>query len=251
MMRIALVGTGQMGTAIADVAEERGHEIVALFNSKHPLSEDASSLNEAEVVIDFSLPKLAVSHMERYCRWKIPAVIGTTGWYDELSDVRRMADEQRASLLYAPNFSLGVAILTHALKSVLPLLEQLPEYDPYIHEVHHVKKVDSPSGTAVMLGNVLVEGLRRKERLETETQHGRIDAASLHVSSTRAGSVIGKHSVSLDSAFDEVELSHNAKSRKGFAFGAVKSAEWLPGRIGLFTLHDVLATWLASEPGSR
>ena len=245
-MRLALIGTGQMGTAIAEVAEERGHEIVARFNSANPLSEDDSGLAGADVAIDFSLPKLAVSHIERYCRWRAPAVIGTTGWYDELEHVRTLAQEQSACILYAPNFSLGVAILAHALRSVLPLLEQLPEYDAYIHEVHHVKKVDSPSGTAVMLGNVLLQGLSRKERLEIETQHGRIDSGSLHVSSTRAGTVIGKHTISLDSAFDEVELVHNAKSRKGFAFGAVKAAEWLPGRTGVFTLEDVLGTWLGA-----
>ena len=242
-MRIGLVGTGQMGTAVEDVAEERGHEIVAKFNSKHPLpEEDRAALGGAEIVIDFSLPALAWSHIERYCRWRVPAVVGTTGWYDRLDEARRRVAEREASLLYAPNFSLGVAILVRALKAVTPMLEQLPEYDAHVHEAHHVKKVDSPSGTALLLANVLLEGLSRKTRIETEAQHGRIDPEALHVSSTRVGSVIGKHTVGLDSPFDTIELIHDAKNRMGFAFGAVKGAEWLQGRRGLFTLEDVVGT---------
>ena len=230
-----------MGTAVAEVAEERGHEIVARFNSEHPLPEDdREALRGAEVVIDFSLPALAWGHIERYCQWRVPAVLGTTGWYDRLEQVRLRVVERDASLLYAPNFSLGVAILVRSLKAIMPLLEKLPEYDAYVQEVHHMKKVDSPSGTALLLGNVLLNGLSRKTRIESEAQHGRIDPEALHVTSTRAGSVIGKHIVGLDSPFDAIELIHSAKNRKGFAFGAVKAAEWLRGRKGLFTLDDVL-----------
>lgn len=244
-MRLALVGTGQMGTAVGEVAGERGHEVLAHFNSSHPLpGDDRAALRGAEAIIDFSLPDLAAEHIERYCRWGIPAVIGTTGWYDRLDDVRNWVMESEACVLYAPNFSLGIALLVRSLRAVMPLLEQLPEYDAYVHEVHHVKKVDSPSGTALLIGNVLLEGLSRKNRLETETQHGRIDAGALHVSSSRGGQVIGQHTIALDSAFDEVELIHRAKSRKGFAFGAVKAAEWLPGRTGLFTLEDVVKEWM-------
>lgn len=240
-MRLALVGTGQMGTAVETIAEERDHEIVARFNSENPLPDsDENPISQADAVIDFSLPKLAVSQIRRYCRWSVPAVIGTTGWYDRLDDVRDAVDRHEASVLYAPNFSMGVALLVRALRAVTPVLEELPEYDPFIHEIHHVRKVDSPSGTADMLAGVLVDGLSRKTRIETETQHGRIDEDALHVTSTRAGGVFGKHTIGLDSPYDVVELVHEAKNRKGFAFGAVKSAEWIPGRQGLFTLDDVL-----------
>jgi 4-hydroxy-tetrahydrodipicolinate reductase len=113
-----------------------------------------------------------------------------------------------------------------------------------VHELHHVRKVDSPSGTALLLGRVLLEGVSRKTHLETETQHERIDPAALHVTSTRVGAVVGHHTVGLDSAFDQVRFIHEAKGRQGFAFGAVRAAEWLPGRRGLFTLDDVLTDWL-------
>ena len=148
------------------------------------------------------------------------------------------------SVLYAPNFSLGVAVLVHALRSVTPLLEKLPEYDAYVHELHHTRKVDSPSGTALLLANVLVDGLSRKTRVEPETQHERIASEALHVTSTRVGGVVGHHTVGLDSPYDQIQLVHEAKSRQGFAFGAVRAAEWLPGKKGLFTLDDVLKDWL-------
>ncbi len=245
-MHIALVGTGQMGQAIERIAAERGHMVVARFNSSNPLlgASGPDALNGAEVVIDFSLPELALPHIERYCAWGQPAVIGTTGWYDNLDEVRKQVDQAKASILYAPNFSFGVAILVQALRGIMPLLERLPEYDVYVHEIHHIRKVDSPSGTALQLASIIKDGLSRKSRIETETQHGRIDSEALHVTSTRVGNVIGHHTVGLDSPFDEVALVHDAKNRQGFAFGAVKAAEWLPGHTGLFSLEDILADWL-------
>lgn len=242
-MNIALVGTGRMGQAVEALAREQGHDVVARFNAKHPLmaARRASALHGADVVIDFSLPTLAMEHLRRYCRWNQAAVIGTTGWYDGLDQVREWVAESKAGILYAPNFSLGVALLVQALRSLTPLLEPLPAYDVAVHEAHHTGKVDSPSGTALLLARVLLDGLSRKTRLETETQHQRIDADALHVTSTRVGSVFGAHTVYLDSPYDQVTLSHQAKNRHGFAFGALKAAEWLSGRQGLFTLDDMLA----------
>ncbi|HEX7070767.1 MAG TPA: dihydrodipicolinate reductase C-terminal domain-containing protein, partial [Rhodothermales bacterium] len=173
----------------------------------------------------------------------IPAVVGTTGWYASLDDVRRLVAERQASLLYAPNFSLGIALVVRALRGMMPLLDRLPEYDAFVHEVHHVRKVDSPSGTALLLGQTLIDGLARKSRIETETQHGRIDPQALHVTSSRAGTVFGEHAVGFDSRFDRIAIRHEAKGRDGFAFGAIRAAEWLVGRKGLFTLDDVLADW--------
>lgn len=250
-MRLALVGTGRMGTAVESVAADRGHEIIARFSSSHPLPEGADrpeALEAVDIMIDFSLPDLAADHIERYCRWGTAAVVGTTGWYDRLGDVAKWVKEHDAALLYAPNFSVGVAVLAHALRAVAPLIDRMPEYDPYIHEVHHVHKVDSPSGTAQMLANILVDGLERKTHVEPETQHGPIEPDALHVTSSRAGAVVGRHTVSMDSSFDEITMEHRAKDRTGFAFGSVKAAEWLPGRRGLFTIDDMLEDWMASPP---
>ena len=231
-----------MGKAVEALALDAGHDVVARFNTEHPLAdaEDASALNGADVVIDFSLPALALSHIHQYCRWNQAAVVGTTGWYEGLDQVRAWVDESETGLLYAPNFSLGVALLVRALRGVAPLLERLPEFDVAVHEAHHTGKVDSPSGTALLLSRVLLDGLSRKTHLETETQHQRIDPHALHVTSSRRGSVFGEHTVYLDSPFDAIAFLHQAKNRKGFAFGALKAAEWLPGRRGLFTLDDLL-----------
>ena len=250
-MKLALVGTGQMGQAVEALASQREHEIVARFDIDNPFldAEGAEALNGADVLVDFSHPRVALPHMERYCDWNLSAVVGTTGWYDELEQVRSWVAKGKAGLLYAPNFSVGIALVVRALREIGPLLEQLPEYDVFIHEVHHTRKADSPSGTALMLADVLLEGLSRKEHAEVETQHSPIDPGALHVSSSRVGGVFGQHTVGLDSPFDHISLKHTAKNREGFAFGALKAAEWLRGREGLFTLDDVLADWLG-EPAA-
>lgn len=235
-----------MGQAVEAVARERGHAVVARFNTQHPLpdAEAPDVLNGADVVIDFSLPAHALGHIDRYCRWRRPAVIGTTGWYDALDAVRASVARHDAAVLYAPNFSLGVALVARALHGLVPLLERLPAYDVAVHEAHHTGKVDSPSGTALLLARLLLDPLSRKTHLATETQHQAIDPAALHVTSTRVGSVFGEHTVYLDSPYDQITLAHRAKNRQGFAFGALQAAEWLPGRHGLFTLDDLLADWL-------
>ncbi len=241
-LSIALVGTGQMGQAVESVARERGHSIASRFDADQPLPVDTMGvLDGADVAIDFSLPHTAKKHLRYYCESNQPAVVGTTGWYDALEQVATWVEDYNGSVLYAPNFSLGVALLVRALKGVLPLLDDLPEYDAFVHEIHHTNKVDSPSGTAEMLGDTIIKGLRRKSHQEVEAQHGKIDPKAVHVSSTRAGTVFGEHTIGLDSAFDQVTVRHVAKGREGFAFGAVRAAEWLSeGRKGLFTLDDML-----------
>ncbi len=245
-MKIALVGTGRMGNAVEAVAASRGHAIVARFNSLHPLASAGSpvAMAGAEVAIDFSLPSLVVDHVRHYCAWRLPAVIGTTGWYQALSDVEALVASGAAPILYAPNFSLGIAVLDHALRAVGPILDRLPEFDVALHEVHHTSKVDRPSGTALALAETLVDSLEHKKHLETTPPDGAVDPEALLVTSSRIGSVFGEHTVTMDSPYDQIVLSHAAKNRQGFALGAVKAAEWLPGHKGLLTLADVLQDWL-------
>lgn len=245
-MKIALVGTGRMGQAVEAVATSRGHVIVARFNSGRPLASASgpAAMAGAEVAIDFSLPSLVVDHVRQYCTWHQPAVIGATGWYEALPDVEALVASGATPILYAPNFSLGIAVLNHALRAVGPILDRLPEFDAALHEVHHTGKVDRPSGTALALAETLIGSLERKKRLETTPSDGRVDPEALLVTSSRIDSVFGEHTVTVDSPFDQVVLSHAAKNRQGFALGAVKAAEWLPGHKGLLTLADVLQDWL-------
>ncbi|MEZ4702178.1 MAG: 4-hydroxy-tetrahydrodipicolinate reductase [Rhodothermales bacterium] len=243
-MNIALVGTGQTGSVVEALARERGHVVAARFNSARPLLGEASAEGFVgiDAVIDFSLPALALAHIERYCVWNVPAVIGTTGWYHDRGRVEALVQQHDAAVLYAPNFSIGVALLMHALKSVAPLIDKLPEYDAYVHEVHHRRKLDSPSGTALLLADALIEHLSAKTHITAEAQHERIAPDALHVSSTRAGHVVGHHTVCFDGPFDTLQFVHDARNRNGFAHGALVAAEWLPGRRGLFTLNDMLQT---------
>jgi len=239
-----------MGQAVEAVAVEAGHKIVARFDIEHPLLDatDPNELNGADVCMDFSLPDVALDHLHRYSFWGVDVVIGTTGWYDDpgsspgqaLAKVQEWVEEGQNGVLYAPNFSLGVAILVRALQGALPFLNQLPNYDAWVHEVHHSGKVDSPSGTAILLANEVIDGLDRKDRIEPETQHGAILPDALHVTSARTGHVFGEHTVGFDSAVDQLLFKHVAKDRRAFAFGAVKAAEWVKGRQGLVTLEDML-----------
>ncbi|MAQ92718.1 MAG: 4-hydroxy-tetrahydrodipicolinate reductase [Rhodothermaceae bacterium] len=241
-MQFALVGTGRMGQAVEAVAAERGHAIVARFDAEAPLldARDASALNGAEAVIDFSIPEVALDQIHRYAFWGVDAVVGTTGWTDHLDQVVEWVAEGQNGLLWAPNFSLGLALVSRALAGLLPLLDRLDEYDAAVHEVHHTGKLDSPSGTALRLAEELLAGLGRKTHIEAETQHGAIDPAALHVTSQRLGRVLGEHTVALDSEVDQIQIVHTAKSRRAFALGAVRAAEWVAGRQGVFTLEDML-----------
>lgn len=246
-MKLALVGTGQMGQAVAGTAPDRDHEVTVRFNSDRPFLEaNRDVLAEVDAAIDFSLPPLAVSHLRRCCEWQLPVVVGTTGWYDALDEVEALVQQHDASVLYAPNFSIGVAVLSRALDRATQLVDELDDYDTFVHEMHHTKKVDSPSGTARMLGEQLVAGLERKDHVEPDTQHKRIDPTAVHVTSTRAGTAFGEHTVGFDSPYDRLSFRHRAKNRRGFAVGALQAAEWLVGRTGLFTLDNVLDDWLGT-----
>ena len=244
LLNIALSGMGQMGQAIERIAVEQGHEVVARFDLDAPVPDSIRGFEGADV-IDFTSPSAVLEHIQGYCKAGIPAVIGTTGWYDALPLVEAWVAEHDATVLYAPNFSIGVALLVEAVRAVAPYLNALPEYDVFVHEAHHTNKIDSPSGTALHLAKQILRGMERKTRIEVEAQHGRIAPDALHVSSTRVGHVFGRHEVGIDGVYDQISLIHDAKSRNGFAYGAIRAAGWIQGRKGLFTLDDVLADWLA------
>lgn len=237
-----------MGQAVEAVATERGHQIVARFDAENPLldARDDAVLNDADVVIDFSIPDVALDQIHRYAFWGIDAVVGTTGWTDHLGKVRHWVEEGQSGLLWAPNFSLGLALVLRAIEGALPLLDRLDEYDVAVHEAHHTGKLDSPSGTALRLADALLDGLGRKDHVEAETQHGAIDAGALHVTSQRVGRVLGEHTVTFDSDVDQIQIVHTAKSRRAFALGAVRAAEWVHGRQGLFTLEDMISEGLGA-----
>lgn len=245
-MNLALIGTGRMGRAVETAAAARGHAVVARFDAARPFLDSApADLADAEVAVDFSAADVAEAHARRCAERGLPLVLGTTGWAspEALARVREVAEAGGTGVVWAPNFSLGLALVERALAGLLPLLDRLDEYDVHVVDLHHAAKLDSPSGTALRLAEQLVGGLARKSRVEAETVHGRIDPAALHVASSRAGHAVGTHTVGLDSAADRIEITHVARDRAAFALGAVRAAEWLPGRTGLFGLDDVLGDY--------
>jgi 4-hydroxy-tetrahydrodipicolinate reductase len=234
-MRIALIGYGKMGHEIEAAAREQGETIACTFDIGNPV--DAASLSEVDICIEFSTPQTVLQNIRVAVQAKKDIVVGTTGWYDKLEEIRPLVRE--SGLLYSPNFSIGVNILFRVASAAAELMNNAPAYDAFIHEWHHRQKVDSPSGTAIRLAEILLSKMERKKKIETEKVEGKIDPSALHVSSTRVGTFAGTHIVGFDSDADSIEIKHVAKSRRGFALGAVRAAQWLKGRKGVYTMDDV------------
>jgi 4-hydroxy-tetrahydrodipicolinate reductase len=246
-MRIAIVGYGKMGKMVRTVALEAGHEVVAVIDPWSPQPEvtalglDVSSLADCDVAIDFTHPATVVDDILLYARLGIPAVIGTTGWYDRLDEVREAVEGLDCSIIYSGNFSLGVAVFLQIVEKAAILFDRVGGYDPFIQETHHAQKADSPSGTASMLASVVLENSSNKNSIVSDTLHRTRKDDELCIGSLRGGFVPGTHTVAFDSPEDTIELVHRARSRQGFAAGAVKAAAWISdGRKGVFTLSDMI-----------
>ena len=222
-MKLLLLGRGKTGSLVAEVARERGHQVEALGSAENA---NASALRKdmlagVAAVIDFTTPKAVLGNIEACVRAGANMVVGTTGWYAELPRVREMVEQAGTGFLYASNFSIGVNIffdIARVAAAALPM-----GYTGSILETHHVHKKDAPSGTAVVLQKILKEA----------------GSVEVKINSVREGEVVGRHLLSLDSAGDSIVLTHDAKSRRGFAEGAVRAAEWLAGRRGFYDFTQV------------
>jgi 4-hydroxy-tetrahydrodipicolinate reductase len=234
-MKIALIGYGKMGHEIETIAREQGDTIVRAFDIDSKVTPEA--LADADICIEFSTPDAVIENIRTAVKARKDIVIGTTGWYDRLSEVQELVKE--SGLLYSSNFSLGVNIYFRMISRAAELMNKASEYDPFIHEIHHRQKADSPSGTALHLSKLLLAAIDRKKAILTKPPEGRIMPDALHVSSTRTGYEVGTHIVGFDSEADLIELRHVAKNRKGFALGALTAARWLRGRKGVYTMDDV------------
>jgi 4-hydroxy-tetrahydrodipicolinate reductase len=234
-MRIALIGYGKMGHEIEAAALEQGETIASTFDVGNPV--DVASLADADICIEFSTPQTVLQNIRVALEAKKDIVVGTTGWYSHLPEIRPLV--KHSGLLYSPNFSIGVNMLFRIVGFAAEMMNNAPSYDPYIHEWHHRQKADSPSGTALKLAEILLAKVARKSKVETARVDGKIDPGALHVSSTRVGTMPGTHIVGFESDADSIEIKHVAKSRRGFAIGAVRAAQWLKGKKGIYTMDDV------------
>ena len=250
-MNIALIGYGKMGKMIEQSAIAQGHSISVIVdpfaangaNSVQIAKKIAdANFNSVDAAIEFTQPDTAVDNILALAERKIPAVIGTTGWHDRINEVTAAVGKADSSLLWASNFSIGVNMFYRIAWHAAELADNFSEYDIGGFEIHHNKKIDSPSGTARVLAEGALSRINRKKKIVWETMNRKPEADELHFPSLRMGSVPGTHSLFFDSPADTIEITHTARSREGFAFGAVRAAEWLcvGNRRGVFTIDDMM-----------
>jgi 4-hydroxy-tetrahydrodipicolinate reductase len=237
-MKIALIGYGKMGRQIHEIARSRNYPIVCIVDEDNNNEINSDSFREAEVAFEFTRPESAVSNFIESFKQGVPVVSGTTGWLDKWDYVREQCMQNEGSLFYASNFSLGVNLFFNLNKKLAEILEPFSEYRAHIEEIHHINKLDAPSGTAISLANQIIENNKNWSKWKLNP-YGEKD--SLPVFSIREGSVTGTHSVSYVSEIDKITIRHEAFSRKGFAIGAMTAAEFLIGKKGVFGMEDLLA----------
>ena len=225
-MKIALIGYGKMGHMIESIAKERGHEIVSIIDQNNLNEFDSNAFASADVAIEFTTPQTAANNILRSWKAGVPVVCGTTGW--DVEAMKREVTEREGNkigLMWSSNYSIGVNILFALNKQLAKFMEASPEYTPHMTEVHHIHKLDAPSGTAKTLQEAIGD-----DRLKIKD-----------IESIREGEIAGIHTVTWDSEIDTLSISHSAKSRKGFALGAVIAAEWMKEKTGWHDFSEVIS----------
>jgi 4-hydroxy-tetrahydrodipicolinate reductase len=255
-MRIALVGYGKMGHMIAAAAKARGHQVVCTVDL---FAEDASCVTQdpavmveaivsskAEGIIEFSHPASVMGNIRAILPTRIPLVVGTTGWKDNLAEVTELVELNKTTLFHAANYSVGVNLFYKIVAEASRLISEFDQYDVAMFESHHNQKADSPSGTALDIAARILSGMKGKTKIVTDAFDRKPEKDELHVASVRVGSVPGTHTVWFDSPADTIELTHTARNREGFALGAVRAVEWLSApdsggtpKRGVYTMQDL------------
>lgn len=239
-MKIAIIGYGRMGRLIEKIARYHGNEIVAVIDVDNRADFHSEAFRSADVAIEFSVPSAGYGNIIECFKAGVPVVSGTTGFADRLETLRRICEKGDGTLLHSTNFSIGVNIFRALNRYVASIMGDFPSYHPYMSETHHIHKLDHPSGTAVTLAEELVETYPKAEGWYEPAVERRPESW-LPVNSVREGEVPGTHTIKWESDVDYISLTHCAKSRAGFAAGAVRAAEWLAGRKGFFTMGEMLS----------
>ena len=230
-MKIALLGYGRMGKEIEKIALSRGHEIVIRKDV-----DDVIDITLADVAIDFSVPSSAFNNITNCINNNVPIISGTTGWLDKYEDAVALCKEKNSAFIYASNYSLGVNIFFELNKQLAKMMRSLEDYNISMEEIHHTKKLDAPSGTAI----TLAEGIIDNSAKDNWELGDKTSEENIPIIAKRIPEVPGTHTVWYDSEVDSIEIKHTAHNRKGFALGAVVAAEWIIGKKGVFTMKDVL-----------
>ena len=235
-MNIALLGYGKMGKEIESIALQRGHAIVLKVDETNALTFTIDDLKKADVAIEFSTPHTVISNIKKCFEAQVPIIVGTTGWYDAFKEIETECQQKNGTLFHATNFSLGVNLFFKVNSYLAELMNKYDSYNVEMEEIHHIHKLDKPSGTAISLANQLLDKIERKKDWSiTETKED-----TLFIKDIREGEVPGTHIIKYTSAVDDIEIMHKAHNRKGFALGAVIAAEYIKGKKGIFTMSDLI-----------
>ena len=235
-MKIALFGYGKMGKEIEQIALQRNHTIVLKIDKDNINDVTAQQLKQADVAIEFSTPDTVIENIYKCFSSDLPIVAGTTGWYDNFDEIKNTCTKNSQSLFYATNFSLGVNLFFKMNEQLAKMMNNFPDYEVAMQEVHHVHKLDKPSGTAITTAEKILANHTQKNKWSIETSLDK----NLFIDVVREDEVPGTHTVSYTSAVDEIFISHKAFNRKGFALGAVLAAEFIQQKKGVFTMSDLL-----------
>lgn len=233
-MKIALFGYGKMGKEIEKIALERGHEIILKIKAK-----EECDFSKVDIAIDFSVPEAALNNIISCFENNIPVISGTTGWLDDFNKAVASCKKNKGSFIYASNFSIGVNLFFELNKTLAKMMRTHQNYSLDVEEIHHTKKLDSPSGTAISLAEGIIEN-SAKTNWELIENNAKKETTFVPITSKRILDTPGTHSISYTSEIDSIEIKHIANNRKGFALGAVIAAEWLIQRKGIYTMKDVL-----------
>jgi 4-hydroxy-tetrahydrodipicolinate reductase len=237
-MKIALIGYGKMGKAIEEIAISRGHDITHRISSSNPIQ--TIDLSDSDVAIEFTRPDLAIEHIHYCINQNLPIVVGTTAWQEKLSEVSNFVKLRNGAMLHASNFSVGVNIFFELNRTLSKLMSNHPEYKIEVEEIHHVQKLDAPSGTAVsLLNDILIENKNYSD-WDLVSDFNETDSNKIPVIAKREPDVPGTHEINYASEIDTITIKHIAHNRKSFALGAVLAAEFLNGKSGVYTMSDVL-----------
>jgi 4-hydroxy-tetrahydrodipicolinate reductase len=235
-MKIALIGYGKMGKEIEAIALERGHEIVLKVTSANIATITSDDLKKADVAIEFSTPHAVIDNLKKCFDAALPVVAGTTGWYHEFDSISAACKKNEAALFHATNFSLGVNLFFKVNRYLAELMNGYDTYEVSMEEIHHIHKLDKPSGTAISLATQILEKIERKKSWSITDKN----KDTLFIKDVREGEVPGTHIIRYTSSVDDIEIMHKAHNRKGFALGAVVAAEFLKGKKGVYSMADLI-----------
>lgn len=237
-MKIAIIGYGKMGRMVEQEAQSLNIPISQVIDNKDDLL--ASDFDDDEVAIEFTEPATCIENIGILASKGVNISCGTTGWYHDIETVKKLVNTNNIGFIYATNFAIGVNIFWKILKKATCIIDKFNEYDVFGHEVHHNKKKDSPSGTALTTAQIIIDNIKRKKQIITEKLDREIKADEVHFSSTRGGYVIGKHEVVFDSILDSIKITHDSKGRSSYARGAINCAKWIKDKKGFFNINNYM-----------